>query len=517
MNKILLLFSAVLFASAANSQTGSGVILTPDNATLLSGASSANDQSYIATLPTGENIVASHISDGTAEYLNFKKIHTDGSVNTIKNLAVTTPQLLGLTCSASGNFTCLFIDGPGLLKLIKFSPSGSILWQKALTFDDFISSYWGAQHTLTETPSGDYYLMVTNFDFTGLVKIDVNGNIAWSHKMTGPRDTGKCPGFCCAVTQSEGCITTLKDDSYETIINMDGNGNVLWSRSFGDAMYRWTKSIKPDNLGNYYIMGTYGSGGTTYIQKIDANGNFIFAKEISGTTSYMDAYLTASNDFYLLVQSPSFHLAKVGAAGDVMWDRAIGATNAATAPVHYVYFTSTPLMTNLNFLSSMNDGKELLFHTSDLTDICNTYTNGIINTTDDVQILDATIDTTCKIKLFNVTIANTGFGTTATEYYLSSDFCSTLASVQETSGPAELNIFPNPATDQVTVTLGNIKAEPGTILVMYDVTGRKVMESELDNAASITIPTAGFAPGLYNIVISGSDNVLGKQRLMIQK
>ena len=130
---------------------------------------------------------------------------------------------------------------------------------------------------------------------------------------SGPRDTGKCPGFCSAVTSTGGCITTLKDENYETIINFDGSGNVLWSRSFGDAMYRWTKAIKADNLGNFYVMGTYGNMGATFFQKIDAGGNIVWAKNLSGSASFEDAYVTASNEFYLLRETSSLQIMKVGA------------------------------------------------------------------------------------------------------------------------------------------------------------------------------------------------------------
>jgi hypothetical protein len=513
MKKYLLFFSAAVLVLSVRSQSGAGIMLNIDNAEIIAGSSSSGDQSFMATLSTGENLVATPIKDGSTGYINIKKVSSDGTVSTVKNIISDEP-LLGLTCSSTGNFTCFF--GSTTLNVMKFSPSGMVIWQKALTIGEAITPYYGSRHSMLETPSGDYYLTLSNFSFTGLVKIDANGNLLWSYKMTGPRDTGKCPGFCSAVTQDGGCITTLKDENYETLILMDPSGNKTWSRSFGDASYRWTRSIKADNLGNFYIMGTYGNIGATFIQKVDANGNIIYAKNLSETTCYFDSYLSATNEFYIITETPSVKLTKVGPTGNILWSRGIGAV-VSPAANYFGYFTSTQHLADLNFLGTLNDSTGLVFSISSPAELCNSYNYAVPTTVDDVQIFEATIDSTANINPLAVTIANTGLGTTTTGYFLSGDFCSYIASVNENAAVAELNIFPNPATDHLTIALDNIKIAPGTVTNIYDMTGRKVYTSALDNSTFMNISTAGFAPGLYTVVISGADKILGKQRVVIQK
>ena len=83
------------------------------------------------------------------------------------------------------------------------------------------------------------------------------------------------------------------------ILKIDTDGNFVWAKSFGDALLDIGVSITTDELGNVYTTGTF--QGTVdfdpgigifditafgeediFIQKLDADGNFIWAKLIGG-------------------------------------------------------------------------------------------------------------------------------------------------------------------------------------------------------------------------------------------
>lgn len=519
----LLLFSALLFASFANAQSDASVMLDIDPS---SGAisNSGSDNSFIATLPSGENIVASYLNLSTGEsVINIKKILTNGTVNTVKNLilssasVVVNSTLKGLSCSPSGEYTCLF-GGVSDLYLVKFNPTGTIAWQKTINVPEVTTVYYN--HTLDETPTGEYYISISSYGFMGIIKIDANGNLLWNKRCAGPRDDGKCPGFCTEVTQSGGCITTLKDSSYETIINFAPDGTILWSRSFGDFSYRWTKSIKADNLGNFYIMGTYGNAGATFVQKMDANGNFIYAKNISGTVTYIDAFVTNSNELILISETPSYKITKMGATGNIIWSKGIGAVGPAGAAYQYCTVFSKSASSNISFLASVNDSTSLVIKFSgDPSEICNSFNYAIDNTSDDTQILAAEIDSTCNINPLIVNITNTGFGTSTTEYYTSQDFCSYIASVNEVAASVDLTVYPNPATDFVNIELGNLQNVDlqNAVLIIYNITGQKVFEKQLSISSIDKISTAEYPAGLYTIIIANSDKILAKQRMIVQK
>ncbi len=518
MKKFLLLFSTVLFVSTVNSQTDESLMLSLSGA-MTGTVTSASDGSFIATLPSGENIVASHIVLSSGEsVINIKKIFSNGSVATLKNLVIPSTvaysNLKGLSCSSSGVFTCMFGEYNDLY-LVKFNASGMIDWQKSINVPEVTSLYY--THTMNETPTGEYYISISSYSFMGIIKIDSNGNLLWNKKLAGPRDDGKCPGFCSEVTLSGGCISTLKDESFETIINLAPDGSLVWSRSFGDFMYRWTKSIKADNLGNFYIMGSYGGIGQTFVQKMDANGNFIYAKDISGGTSYDDAFVTNSNELILLSKSPSLKLTKFGPSGNIVWNKGIGAITGGDAYSFGTLFSQSA-STNVSFLSMMDTSYVVFKFSGEPSELCNSFNFGIDNTADDAQILAAEIDSTCNINPLIVTITNTGFASNSTEYYESNDFCSFIASVNETTS-VDLNIYPNPATDFVTIELGNLKNIDlqNAVLVVYDMTGKKVFEKQLNNSSMEKISTADYAAGLYTIIIANSNNILAKQRVIVQK
>lgn len=519
MKKFLLLFSTVLFVSTVNSQTDASVMLNISGA-MTGTVTSGSDGSFIATLPSGENIVATNITLSTGEkVINIKKIFSNGSVATLKNLilpsSVIYSNLKGLSCSSTGAFTCLFGESTDLY-LVKFNASGSIDWQKSVNVPEAVTIYY--THSLDETPTGEYYISISAYGFMGIIKIDANGNLLWNKKLAGPRDDGKSPGFCSEVTLSGGCISTMKDESFETIINLAPDGSLVWSRSFGDMSYRWTKSIKADNLGNFYIMGTYSDAGATFVQKMDANGNFIYAKNISGTTSYDDAYVTNSNELVLLSKSPSLKLTKFGAAGNILWNKGIGAVTGGSAYGNYGTLFSKSASSSVSFLSQMDSASVVFKFSGEPSELCNSYNFGIDNTTDDLQILAAEIDSTCNITPLIVTVGNTGFGSSTTEYYVSNDFCLYIASINETTS-VDLNIYPNPANDFVNIELGNLKNEDlqNAVIVVYDMTGKKVFEKQLNNSSIEKISTADYAAGLYTIIIANSNNILTKQRVIVQK
>ncbi len=73
--------------------------------------------------------------------------------------------------------------------------------------------------------------------------------------------------------------------------------------------------------------------------------------------------------------------------------------------------------------------------------------------------------------------------------------------------PGQLNIFPNPATTQTTITYIQLNKE--SQLQIYNMLRQKVYEEKLSKGSSqTTINTAGFKPGLYKVVAGESSGSL---------
>jgi len=74
----------------------------------------------------------------------------------------------------------------------------------------------------------------------------------------------------------------------------------------------------------------------------------------------------------------------------------------------------------------------------------------------------------------------------------------------------EMRIYPNPASDRVTIVFGDIPAEPFTVGI-YNSQGRLVRTLENAPSESITVDLSGIAPGLYLLKVTGKDFTAGKK------
>lgn len=105
-------------------------------------------------------------------------------------------------------------------------------------------------------------------------------------------------------------------DAY--IQKVDENGNFIWVKHIGSESIEYGHSVSVDNLGNVYTIGMFkglidldpgpgvyeldaGGVNQTFIQKLDANGDFVWAKELKGFTSvsYGASALDDLGNFYL--------------------------------------------------------------------------------------------------------------------------------------------------------------------------------------------------------------------------
>lgn len=91
-------------------------------------------------------------------------------------------------------------------------------------------------------------------------------------------------------------------------------------------------------------------------------------------------------------------------------------------------------------------------------------------------------------------------------------------SVKEMTGVEAMNVYPNPATDVAHVVF-SVKDATKVSLQVTDAVGRVVYTSDAAYTAGnqvVSIPTAGFSAGLYNITLRSESNTL-TQRLSVVK
>ncbi|MDX2173190.1 MAG: T9SS type A sorting domain-containing protein [Bacteroidota bacterium] len=196
----------------------------------------------------------------------------------------------------------------------------------------------------------------TNNDVGKAIAVDATGNIYSIGEFRGTADFD--PSAVTNTLASNG-----SSDVY--ILKQDANGNTLWAKKFGSTSADYAGGVAIDNSGNVIVTGSFAgtvdfdpsaaifnitSAGSTDIcvLKLDANGNFIWARAMGGTstdyglsvtvTSVGDVYTTGqfngTADFdpsilnfnLTAVSATDIFVSKLDAFGGFIWAKGFGGT-----------------------------------------------------------------------------------------------------------------------------------------------------------------------------------------------
>ncbi len=206
------------------------------------------------------------------------------------------------------------------------------------------------------------------------VAVDASGNVYSAGYFNGTVDFDPGAG-----------ITNLVSAGAEDIfiVKLDAAGNFLWAKSMGGAGNEYAQSVAADAAGNIYTTGyfngtadfdpgagiiNYTSAGNTdiFISKLDADGNFIWAKSMGGTgvelsqslavdasgNIYTTGYFESTVDFdpgagianLVSAGGSDIFISKLDGAGNYVWAKRTGGTgidvgNLITVDAGNVYTT----------------------------------------------------------------------------------------------------------------------------------------------------------------------------------
>jgi murein DD-endopeptidase MepM/ murein hydrolase activator NlpD len=225
--------------------------------------------------------------------------------------------------------------------IIKLDGNGNIVWEKT-----FGGSGYDIANSIQQTSDGGYIVAGGIHSFgTGeedvyIIKLDENGDKLWEKTFGG---SGYDIANSIQQTSDGGYIVAGYTNSFGAgysdvyIIKLDGNGNKLWEKTFGGSDYDAAYSIQQTKDGGYIIAGwtnSFGAGSyDVYVMKLEGNGNIVWAKTFGGS-DYDEAYsiqqttdggyIVAGITSSLGAGSYDVYVIKLDANGNKLWEKIYG-------------------------------------------------------------------------------------------------------------------------------------------------------------------------------------------------
>jgi hypothetical protein len=344
--------------------------------------SSGFDDIFIAKLDASGNFLWAKQAGGfdSDEGLG---ITVDGSGNVFVTGYFYTTATFGSTTLTSVGHSAVFIA--------KLNASGNFLWAKQGG-----GSGQNFGYDIALDGSGNIYVIgdfsntatfgSTTFTSTGgmdlfIAKLNASGNFVWAKQAGGLDGLDYVHGHAIAVDGSGKIFltghftgtamygsTTLNsnpdgygDSSIDIFIaKLDASGNFLWAKQAGGSDDDLVGGIAVDGSGNVFVTGYFWSAstfGTTtltssgsgdiYIVKLDASGNFLWAKQAGGTsgddgrgiavdgsgnsfvTGYFNGTATFGSTILTSVGSSAVFIAKLNASGNFLRAKQAGGSEGA--------------------------------------------------------------------------------------------------------------------------------------------------------------------------------------------
>jgi len=354
------------------------------------------------------------------------------------------------------------------------------------------------------TSAGDYDIFIS--------KLNASGNFLWAKSMGGTSFEG---GYSIAVDGSGNVYTTgffqgtvdidpgagtsnfTSAGSYDIFISkLDTAGNFLWAKSMGATIDDRGYSIAVDGSANVYTTGLFhgtvdfdpgaGTNNLTsagsediFISKLDAAGNFLWAKSMGGTSTDISTAIAVDGSGNIYTTGYFY--------GTADFDPGAGTSNLTSVGNYDIFISKLDAAGNFLWAKSMGGTIGDRGYSIAVDGSGNVYTTGYFNGTADFDPGAGTSNLTSagledifisKLDLTSVGILENSFGNT-------------------------LAVYPNPTNGAMSIDLGS-SYDDVTVIIRNQL-GQDVLRKSYSGSTSLQLNIPGEA-GIYFIEVSSSDN-----------
>jgi hypothetical protein len=414
-----------------------------------------------------------------------------------------------------------FDPGPNVYNLpiggtfiLKLNSSGSFVWAKqlknivgySLTRDEFNNMYITGNFSGTadfDPGTGVFNLVDKSGNDIFVLKIDSNGNFVWVKQIEGEN----CAGNSIVLDASRNIYTTGHfygttdfdpgtGTSYLTsggifISKLDSSGNFSWAKQF-EATSAVSASIQVDLEGNVYTTGHFANSvdfdpGTEafnltssgerdiFISKLNANGNFVWAKQIGGL--FYDRATQLVIDAKSNVYSVGYFKSKID------FDPGISVYNLTSTGDFDIYISKLDASGNFVWAKKMGGPFEDIGNSIAINTSGNIITSGSFIGTADFDPESSTFNLSAKNK-------SNAYINKMSQYTL----------VLDENKSKAIKVYPNPAIGEINIEL-NQSLSNGSIKLL-SITGKVLIEKVNISGNSFTIDLEGQVRGIYFMEIS---------------
>lgn len=357
--------------------------------------------------------------------------------------------LSAIECTGGGFLLMGWYGGEGLY-LIRTNAQGDLMWSKLYDRQD--PPYYYSQigpRSVVQTTDGNFLVAGRRSYSEGafLSKVDTNGNVLWA------KTTDDLYFHQLEQSPDGGLVILGESGSDYLLAKLDSLTNPLWAKRYGSSSTEWSYAILQNSEGGYTMTGMTPDAGF-------------------GTS---DVYLIHTDSAGELLTSKTF--------GDSEWQAARDLTQTGDGSLFIVAWTATAAFGSCLYLiktdpiggvecfedSVYTAAFDINFNWSDLeleSFPCTTYQAPVTWTVG----RGATIIPLCPVGLNDVG-----------------------------AGALEVEVFPNPASDRVIVSIPSSLNKP--VLEVFDALGDRVHQARITYSTH-TIDRGALPSGIYLIKVS---------------